>query len=72
MENLIAFEESDPEFGAAIRRIVNGQSKIRGLQSSVHGRIFTMQDGSFRVKKTEENARCKCGSGRKYKKCCGK
>ena len=34
--------------------------------------MVKMPDGSIRVIKTNRNDPCPCGSGKKYKKCCGK
>ena len=39
------------------------------FSSSFRGRAST---GTVRVEKVSRNAPCSCGSGKKYKKCCGR
>jgi hypothetical protein len=63
-------EQTDPVLAEYFRRIVNDESEIRGLSLTSRGIVIRMRNGKILVKKTERNAPCFCGSGKKFKKCC--
>lgn len=43
-----------------------------GKEPSVNGVEILNQDGTVRIMKVGRNDPCPCGSGKKYKKCCGR
>ena len=55
--------------------IIDGAAAARTPQRSVYGNLATPQKSSpsapVRVTKVGRNDPCPCGSGKKYKKCCG-
>jgi len=65
----VQLEKSDPELASLFVDVVGG--KIPAIVSNT--RVF---DRNKRIeiilKKPERNKPCPCGSGFKYKKCCGK
>lgn len=68
-------ESYDPALAEFIRQVATKtHPTIRGFNVSSYGPWgLWMNDGTFKhFKKKEPNAPCFCGSGKKYKKCCGK
>lgn len=74
MNKPIPLEKSDPELGELIQFVCQHNSKVPKKD-----RILVDFDTGYAdfatIRKTQEVGRndpCPCGSGKKYKKCCGK
>lgn len=62
-----------PELAAALVQIANGNHPmVRGLDISAREVRIRLKNGSMRVRRRAPNDPCPCGSGKKFKKCCGK
>lgn len=69
----VPLEDYDPEFAELIRQVANREHpRIQSLVLSVRGSLILLKDGRKIVRQTERNAPCPCGSGKKFKKCCGR
>ena len=70
----IPFEQSDPELAAMLQEVVEQNSKVGKKDHLVvdfeREKVFYRTARS--TKKVGRNEPCPCGSGKKYKKCCGK
>ena len=73
----IPLEESDPELAESIQEFIQ-YNKLRqsvGLPRLVmnsHGGISVDRREAILAPKVGRNEKCPCGSGNKYKKCCGR
>lgn len=73
MRNIIPLEESDPELAALLVDVVSHNSKVlkkdRIVVDFENEKVYNR---TITSKKIQRNDPCPCGSGKKYKKCCGK
>lgn len=69
---ILSIEETDPEMSRFFQDISHKKNPygIKKVVETDKGIIFI--PAPFTVKKVGRNDLCSCGSGKKYKKCCGK
>ncbi len=73
--NVQPLEQSDPELADYFKQIANGKLNAKVYRNNVYK---TDNSGNIIVEtilsqpKIGRNDPCSCGSGKKYKKCCGK
>lgn len=76
MNAVLPLEETDPLLAEHLRKIANREHPVvRGIEMSWHTRQYHLWDGRVEVRTSKppgRNDACPCGSGVKYKKCCGR
>ena len=55
-----------------MKMLADGDLDLEELKKQMPGMVFQMGDAPEKGKKPGRNDPCPCGSGRKYKNCCGK
>ena len=71
----LPLEQTDPELAEHLRLIANRQHPVvKTLAVEDRAVLFVKHDGSRVIKRRRmpgRNDPCHCGSGKKFKKCCG-
>lgn len=74
-ENRPKKEATEAEKAANMLAQLEADMNPKAIQSdspSINGMEIMNEDGTIRVVKVGRNDLCPCGSGKKYKRCCGK
>lgn len=74
-EDMTKGEVSEAEKAANMLAQLEADMNPKAIQSdspSINGMEIMNEDGTIRVVKVGRNDLCPCGSGKKYKRCCGK
>lgn len=75
MDTVLPLEQTDPELAEHFRLIANRQHPAVHSVSCCNGHItitpYLQRPIIRKIKVPGRNDPCHCGSGRKYKKCCG-
>jgi len=68
-ETVRPIEETHPFLAKAMVEIANGRTNL----SIYKGNLYQKRNGAMHIItfKTKPNDPCTCGSGKKFKKCCG-
>jgi uncharacterized protein YchJ len=69
MDKIPTINEIDPEFDELVKQVANGKLNARISDEDVY---LIDANGNRKTLKVGRNDPCLCGSGKKYKKCCGK
>jgi uncharacterized protein YchJ len=76
MDAILPLEQEHPELAEHIRLIANGEHPaVVSFSASWRRREYRLKDGrrvASNTKPPGRNDNCPCGSGVKYKKCCGR
>lgn len=67
---VVKFEDTHPELAEFIQKVAH-KKKPFGVYKIKDGKIFS-EKGIRTIKKPGRNEPCPCGSGKKFKKCCGR
>ena len=66
------FEEMTKSIRSSITRILSHIEIKSNVNESINERKDEATNNNINLKKIPRNSKCPCGSGKKYKNCCGK
>ena len=71
-ESFLMFEEMTKSIRSSITRILSHIEIKSNVNESINERKDEATNNNINLKKIPRNSKCPCGSGKKYKNCCGK